>query len=65
MTAQAQLEIILSQKGMLTSAQSAATMLRDTTMGSGHAKVAKHSLKEAFKVGESASGNFARISCFV
>lgn len=65
MTAQAQLQITLAQKGMLTSAQSAVTTLQDTTTESGHVKVAKHSLKEAFKVGESAFDNFAQISCFV
>lgn len=65
MTVQAQLQIILAQKGMPTSVQSAVTMLQDTIMGSGHVKAAKHSLKEVFKVGESAFDNFTQISCFM
>lgn len=61
MTVRAQLQIILAQKGMLTSVQSAVTMLQDTTMGSGHVKAAKHSLREVFKVGESAFGNLNKL----
>jgi len=61
MTVQAQLQIFLAQKGTPTSVQSAVTMLRDTTMGSGHVKAVKHSLKEVFKVGESTFHNFTQI----
>lgn len=50
---------------MPTSVQSAVTMLQDTTMGSGHVKAAKRSLKGVFKVGESAFDNSAQISCFL
>lgn len=56
-TVQALLQIILAQKGMPTSVQSAVTMLQDTTMGSGRVKAVKHSLKGVFKVGESAFDN--------
>lgn len=64
MTVQAQLQILLAQNGMPTSVQSAVTMLQDTIMGSGRVKAAKHSLKEAFKVGLSAFDNFAQKWCF-
>lgn len=59
MTVQAQLQIILAQRRMPTSVQSAVTMLQDTTMGSGPVKAAKHFLKEAFKVGQTSFDNFA------
>lgn len=65
LTVQAQLQIMLAQKEMPTSVQSAVTMLQDTTMGSGHVKAAKHSLKEVFKVGGPTFDNFAQICCFI
>lgn len=65
MTVQAQLQIILGQKEMPTSVRSAVTTLQDITTESGHAKAAKHSLKEVFKVGKSAFDNFAQMNCFI
>lgn len=65
MTVQAQLQIILVQKEMPTSVQSAVTMLQDITTESGHVKAAKHSLKEVFKVGKSAFAKFAQINSFI
>lgn len=65
MTVQAQLQIILVQKEMPTSVQSAVTMLQDITTESGHVKAAKHSSKEVFKVGKSAFGKFAQINSFI
>lgn len=65
MTVQAQLQIILVQKEMPTSVQSAVTMLQDITTESGHVKAAKHSSKEVFKVGKSAFAKFAQINSFI
>lgn len=65
MTVQAQLQIILVQKEMPTSVQSAVTMLQDITTESGHVKAAKHSSKEVFKVGKSAFSKFAQINSFI
>lgn len=64
MTVQAQLQVILAQKEMPTSAQSAVTMLQDITMESGHVKAAKRSLKEVFKVGKSAFDDLAQVRFF-
>lgn len=52
MIAQVPLQMVLAQKEMHTSVQSAVIMLQDITMGFGHVKDVKHSLKEVSKVGK-------------